>query len=369
MAGMEASQTMTGGPGAAGLGRQLTQTERNWLTTVLIVAGSLVVFGALYALEMQQGRWNPRLRLVYMPSETIMRLFGVSHVLIATLYLATSRQIRSWSRSLAVGALLAVGVGICFGYAGLQGMSPRIASAGFFLYFIVHDFRDQVYFYFEHGDAPAEGNQAVLTRLLFWTPLCLVLSLLVLAVVVTLLGAPGTRASQASLASLPPVVAGLLGFLLLFGFAGSLIHLRRLWKQSGEVSVRRHLRAHRAIYRVLGGSLLLVLIGWVTTGRSHVIVILHVTAWYVFILRQLRLRAADPAVSRPGRFTWQWLRTTPAGFNLLHLGSFAILFLAAGIWVYAFRSDPSLTPLWATLDVDNFRYWTLIHVTLSLRPR
>jgi len=346
--------------------RPITDTERNWYYSALILTGSIILFGAVYAIEMNQGRWNDHLRLVYQPSETVMRLFGVSHVLIATLYLLTSRRMRSLRSSLVLASTTALGVAVCFSFAGLGGISPRLASTAFFLYFIVHDFRDQVYFYFEHHDAPEQLNRDVVPRLLFWMPLCVVLTAFSLVALATAAGVPGTAEFHGMLASFPAGVSGGLGVLLL-ATAASLLRLQSLWRRSGEGALSGHLRRHRPIYTVFAGSLLLVLVGGFLTRHNHVIVILHVTAWYVFFLR--RLRRNPPPSPPPRRLSWQWLRTTPAGFNVLHLGTLLVLVTAAAVWVYGFRSDPDLIPLWVTLDVKNFQYWTLMHVTMSFYSR
>jgi hypothetical protein len=255
---------------------------------------------------------------------------------------------------------------VCFGFARLGGLSPLLASGAFFLYFIVHDFRDQVYFYFEHGDAPARLNRQVVPRLLFWMPLCVVLLSFSLVAVATAAGLPGTAELRPTLASFPLGAAGGLG-LLLAVTAAALLNLLRLWRRSGEGSLPGHFQRHRPIYTVFGGSLLLVLLGGLITRHNHVIVILHVTAWYVFYLRLLRRRPAP--LTAPPRYSWSWLRGTPTGFNVLHLGTLLVLLTTAAIWVYAFRSDPTLTLLWVTLDVENFQYWTLMHVTMSFYSR
>ncbi|HEY6066470.1 MAG TPA: hypothetical protein VIY96_09955, partial [Thermoanaerobaculia bacterium] len=104
-----------------------------------------------------------------------------------------------------------------------------------------------------------------------------------------------------------------------------------------------------------------------TVGRAHSIVILHVAAWYVFSLRMLR--RPGQAVPPPRRLNWAWMRSTPAGFNLLHVGSAALLVVAGLVWAFGLRNDPGALPFRLLLDRDNFAYWTIIHVTVSLAPR
>ncbi len=124
--------TVMTGPAPASRPRR-TETERNWIDSVAILVGSVIVASLVYAAEIHAGRWNAELRVIYTPSETVMRLFGISHVLIATLYLATSRSMRT-TRSWAIATLLAaLGVALSVGYWQLDGISPFLASLLFFL--------------------------------------------------------------------------------------------------------------------------------------------------------------------------------------------------------------------------------------------
>jgi hypothetical protein len=354
--------TMTG-PAPARRARW-TETERNWIDSVAILVGSVLLASLIYALEMHAGRWNAELRVIYTPSETVMRLFGVSHVLIATLYLATSRSMRT-ARSWAIAMLLAaLGVTISVGFWRLDGISPALASLLFFLYFGAHDFRDQVFFYFEHNDAPPGVDRRSFGAALFWMPLWALAVLGMLAAGATLLSVPGTARLRDMALALPPGWRWSPGLLVVGGFAVSSWQLARHWRLAGMGTLAAHLRANRPIHVVFAGTILLALLAALPGWGIQLIVILHVTAWYVFTVRQLRRRGDEPR-----RWSWSWLRTTPAGFRMLHLGTLALLTAAAAAWAYGFRSDPALLPLWVTLDVDNFAVWTLLHVTVSFRPR
>ena len=350
--------------GASGWGR--TRTERNWLTSMAILAGSVALAGAVYALEWNAGRWNGNLRFVYSPSETVMRLFGISHVLIATLYLLTSRGMRS-ARSVALfTGMLALGIGLCFGFARVNALSPAIASAFFILYFAAHDFRDQVFFYFEHGEAPADADRRRMGRVLYWVPMWLLLAIPSALAALTVAQAPGTARLREKALVLPVGWLWGLGLLLAAVFLWASVRLGQVWRAAGLGPFRSHVLANRPIYTVFAGTILIVLLGVFPAWNVKALVILHVTGWYVFTLRVLRQRPAKAAAPLG---TWQWLRATPAGFNVLHLGTLAIVAAALAVWVYGFAGDPGITPLWAALDVDHFPIWTLLHVTVSFRPR
>ena len=107
-------------------------------------------------MELDLGRWNPALRLVLNPAETSMRYLGFSHFLVAFLFLSTSKKMRTPRSWLEFSAALAVGAVLCLGYTQVRLWSPAVATILFFLYFLVHDFRDQVFFYFSNGDGSPE---------------------------------------------------------------------------------------------------------------------------------------------------------------------------------------------------------------------
>ena len=155
------------GPGR--MARPMTETERNWVFSTLLLIGCIALFGGLYAAEMQTGRWKESLRLVGHPAETTMRVLGISHFLVALFYTFTSRSMRSSGSRLSLGGMLLLGGVLCWGFAWLRAFSPLVASGFFIGYFLVHDFRDQVFFYFRNKDARPDDRQA-LAGVLFWSP-------------------------------------------------------------------------------------------------------------------------------------------------------------------------------------------------------
>jgi len=344
-----------------------TRTERYWLISAAIVCVSVAIAAVIHSYEVRSGLWDADLRFIHAPSETVMRLFGIAHFLIGTAFLLTSRGMRGARAWLHFGGMLGLGAALCFGFARLAGMSAPIASALFLLYFAAHDFRDQVFFYFEHGEAPAGATRADLGALLFWAPLWLLFGVGTTLIGATIAEVPGTSRLREMAAGLPSEWRWGLGLLVM----GVLAFIsRRLWQlraRLGPGSLGAHLRANRPIYAVFAGIFLAAACGALPGMSAQVIVILHVVSWYVFTIRRLRERPVAAAAPRAG--SWSWFRGTTTGFRTLHLGLVAILVVGAIVWAKGFGSDRTIVPLRLFLDQDFFAAWTLIHVTVSFRPR
>jgi hypothetical protein len=119
--------------------------------------------------------------------------------------------------------------------------------------------------------------------------------------------------------------------------------------------------------RVFAASFAIIALGLVLGLRSHTIILLHVSAWYVFTIRQLQKRPAPAPL--PARGSWAWIRATPGGFTFLHAGLAVLMVVAAGVWTYGFRQDPRLLGFKVFLDSKSFAYWTIVHVSVSFASR
>lgn len=344
--------------------RLLTETERNWFLAVALLLGSVGLFAAVYAVEFEAGRWNNALRLVREPAQAAMVYLGISHFLIALLYTATSRRMRSGRAWASFLGRLVLGGGLCAAYAVLLGPAPLLASALFVGYFLVHDFRDQVFFYFANGDAAAGPAGDRLVSLLTRTPLALLAGAVALIVSAAALGAPGTAVLQPLLAPLPPPLRLALGVVPPAMVAVAAAETARGWRRAGYRRIGEILRPHRPVAVVFLGTIAVLVAGHFLGWKAHSIVILHVAAWYVFTTRQLARRRSDP---RPTG--WRALRDTRWGFNVLHIGSAGLLVVAGVVWAYGFRNDAAIVPFAALLDIRNFPYWTILHVTASFGGR
>lgn len=322
--------------------RTLTATERNWLVSLGVVAGSLLFFAVIYAIEISIGRWNSDIRLVRNPAHAAMRYLGTAHFLVAFFYMLTSQQMRTAAMRarLALGVVLAIA--LCVVYARLQAILPVAAIAAFVGYFMVHDFRDQVYFFFANGDGPRDGDKRVRSAL-FGLPLLAVSVLLLTAAAAAAWLRPGAFEADALV-----VVSTI--FVIV-----AIAAVVRGWRSMS----RRDGTDYRPLIIVFTGTAAVLASSVALKWEGHVIVTLHVATWYVFTLHQLRARnvVAAGALDR--------LRNTAAGFNLLHVGTAVVLLVAGGIWAYAFRNDPSSRGFWLLLDRHNFYLWTIAHVTIS----
>jgi hypothetical protein len=342
---------------------RLTRSERNAWLSVSILAGCFAGFAAVWAVEMDLGRWTRDLRLVRSVSETTARYVAIAHFLLAILFLATARRMRAarpWAR---VAAFALLAAGLCVAWDGLRGRDEYLARLLFFVYFIAHDWRDQVFCYEANGDAPPSIRAPGAREALF---LAGFVPIAALAAALGAFNAAGLVGGSLGEGTLPPLLRGAFLFLpvpVLF----AALRLRALLRQEGMGTLASLVRAHRPLARIYALNLGVLLVGLVFTGQMYTIVVLHVTGWYVFTWRQLRERPAEaPAPRPPG---WRWMRSTPAGFTFLHAGLVALCLTGGVVWAYGFRNDPGLPAFAVVLGQAAFPLWTIGHVTVSFGSR
>lgn len=348
--------------------RGLTVTERNWLRALAIVVASILLFHGIEWLERTAGQPSREAGFVYHPAETPMRMVGLAHFLVAILFMSTSRAMQrpaSWGW---LAGLLALGAGLCWMFDDAGGVKAAIPKALFFTYFLVHEFRDQAFFYEANGDLPRGGDAARTRRDLLGIPLLALGVVLAVFSVGAGFRIGGARRYTDQLLgwapeSLVPVIGLLPLALVMLGFA----RWRAGIERHHEGGLRAFLRTHRPMLVVYGGILAVLLFDILVNRRAYAIVTLHVAAWYVFVLAgQARRPAPSPP---PQAFSWSWMRSTPAGFNTLHLGLLGLVMAAALVWAYGFGNDPALSAFHLVLGKDAFPYWTIMHVTVSWMPR
>lgn len=342
---------------------RLTRSERNAWASVAILAGCFAVFGAVWALEMEIGRWNREIRLVRSVSETTTRYVAIAHFLLALVFLATARRMRTarpWAR---VAVLAALAAALCVGWEGLRGRDEYLARLLFFAYFMAHDWRDQIFFCEANGDAPPAARTPGAREALFLAGFVPVAGL---AATLAALNAAGLVGGSLGDGTLPAFLRG--AFLLLpVPVLLAAVKLRRLLREEGMGPISSLVRAHRPLARIYALNLGVLLLGLALTGQMYTIVVLHVTGWFVFTWRQLRDRPVEPPAPRaPG---WRWMRSTPAGFTFLHAGLVVLCVVLGAVWAYAFRNDPGLPAFAAVLGISAFPLWTIFHVTVSFGSR
>lgn len=348
--------------------RPFTRTERNWLLAFAIVVASGVLFWALWFLEQGAGRTVREQAFVFHPIETPMRMVGLAHFLVAILFLTTSRAMARPSSWAWLAGLLLLGYVLCELFADAGGIKALLPRALFFVYFLLHEFRDQAFFYEANGDLPSGPDRARVKRDVLGLPLLalgLIGAVFMAGAGLRLGGA--RRYTETLLGWAPDALVPVLGLLPI----ALLVLATHLWRRAIERryagGVRAFLRTHRPMLLVYGGILGVLALDLLINRRAYAIVTLHVAAWYVFVLAGYARRPAPQP--RPAPMTWRWMRTTRAGFNTLHLGLLALVIAAALVWAYGYRNDAGLTAMNVLLSKDAFPYWTIMHVTVSWMPR
>ncbi len=345
------------------LPRRATVTERNWLRAAALVVGSILLFALIGWVEQAwTGRYKTE-RLVYHPVETSMRFLAIPHFLIAIMFTLSSRRLRRPGTAGRFLMLAAAGVGLCLLFREAGGREAFLAKTLFFLYFLVHEFRDEASFYVANGDAPSGVDPRRLSREVLLLPaLLLLLGATGYLLAVTLgIGRAGTHAT-AIFGDLPAAVRQVAGSLPLV--ATLLWGWHRFGRGGRSLA---YWRAHRPLVTVFVGILLLILLDLLLHGRVRALITLHVTAWYAFTLHQLARRPSPATPPRP--WSWTWVRTTPRGFSCLHIGLFLAVLLGAALWAYGFRNSPERTAFHLLLSRDAFPYWTIMHISLSFLPK
>lgn len=338
-----------------------TVTERNWLVSVGVVAGSVLAF---HGIALMEGYWAPAARLVRHPMETSMRCIALPHFIIAMLFTLSSRKMRTKTIRLRYFALFLIGAGLCLGHASLGGSAAAFPAALFLVYFLVHEFRDEAFFYVANGDAPPDTDTKWLQKRVLIGPAFGMAFFLAGVFGAGVLGMGKFKAYAGPLAEIPIGARLLVAALPLAVITLLAVFLVRRARRAGRGTL---IRRFPPLSRVVIGILVIVLLDSAIYQRTYAIVSLHVCAWFVFILHQFNNRPApDPM---PRRFTWTWMRTTKAGFVFLHVGLVLLVTAGAAVWAYQFENGRTPSLFWIALSREAFPYWTIIHITTSFLPR
>jgi len=353
--------------------RPITATERRVLWSVAATIGIVVLFTAIGSLERRLATdVEHGARFVWNASETSARLLTVAHTIVATLFLLTSRRLRTPRAAALLAGLALLSVGLCLGFATLLEVAAPLAAALFYAYFLVHEMRDEASLWRATEESGPPGTGALPPR---WAagPLALLFALAVagaFAVGATVGTGRATRYAP-FLADASPTAraAATLGLLSALGLLARLV-LRRL-ARSDPGGLRGALSRVRPLAVVYAVGYLVLLVGMALTGRLYGIVVLHVCVWYGFVARRLASderegRGPDP---RPRVASWAWFRTTAAGFHALHLGVVFGLIAVAAAWALGSGNDADVPIVPLLVSRTAFPFWTITHVTLSWFPR
>lgn len=304
-------------------------------------------------------------RFVANPAELASRVFGFSHYVVGLIFLISSRKMRRLQGWAWFTGLLGVGIVISLFFYNFGGRANPILVIFYFLFFMVHGFRDVVFFY-----KPATtdvGLETTRSWILGLLQVCLLVGLMYLLVPAyffyrSLRPKTYWPELQNQIDALMPYLKAVLAFAwILFPLCIVLIshHLRRF--PDGR---RGFISDNRPILLVLSYSVLIILLSpllgvWI----YNLLILSHFVGWYFYASRRL---STIPKQAEPSQGLWKWFRGSTAGFQRLHLGAAAI-FLIVIFVNYFFLPDTGVV---ATLFSANaFYYWTVIHVSVSFAPR
>jgi hypothetical protein len=338
-----------------------TTTVKQFGKALAVALAALLAGCGLYGLEKYAFRSEER--FIQNPADVMMRAFAIAHFLVGMLYLFTSPRIRNRGALTRVGIATLAGLGICWLFAQFDSTRNPFLVMFFYGYFLVHEIRDETQIYQAYGDGPgsAAEHQAILRTLS--GAVCLgMMAVLAIAYVTHIeITAKRTALERAPEWLVPGAIS-----LVLAASVFMLWRLRALARQAGS-SLRGVLTAHMPLLLVFGGILGVLLLGspFGSTGLN-LIILVHVTAWLVFVHYQLAKKPATPPLPPLARGSWGglwgWLRGTPTGFLVLHLGVMAVILILMAVRVHVWQRVGFVSELLAS---KTFTYWGLMHISMS----
>jgi hypothetical protein len=350
-----------------------TRTVRGFTCTVLV---SMLLVGGLSLLMPLEAALFGSSEIGRKPFSSAMQVVGLPHILIGFLFMVTSARMRNTRSRLSIGLALLAGAGLCwvFHLSGGPDASPQIPMAFVGLYFLVHAYRDEWFFYYRYGEEGPRTDRRHLPLLLLGL-LCTLLALAWSWAVVV--GIDQSRSMRhlfdpRGLGDLQRLALWALPFAIFCALAWLCLSmaLARSGRSLGEL-----LSQDRPLWLVYFGVLLVILVCSPLGGKLYIAVLLHVVGWWIFAsvtIAQMSRKAASAAAPIPAPVPTigllSWMRTTQRGFQTLH-GVLALVTL--GLLLLYFHVQPSMQGTgWSwVLERDAFYYWTVMHVTVSFVPK
>jgi len=360
---------------------RLTLTERNFLKSLVYTAAIVFVFYCGFLLEREILNRSPAaIRFIPQAAEAAMRYVGIPHVIIGFLFMTSSPRNRTWRKRSWLAGLFMVGIALCTGYYVGGGKTNLILYTGVYLYFLVHELRDEANFVFILGDAPPPSDRAAMQGLVTWMTGLIVVSMIVLGVAPASFGvfheklsAPGSALAGGALVNSVWIRGALpLGLKLLIALAPMVLLggayvavLRRSARRLGFSGAGQLMSTYHTMFRIMFGVAGVLGLALIVTQRAYPLALFHFVAWYVFASYQFDRN--PPKQDPTGR--WLWMRTTVSGFKTLHIGLVLALMAVGLYWTLAL--DPTDTSSWLTklIAPAAFPYWTVMHITISFIPK
>ncbi len=304
-------------------------------------------------------------RFIPNPAEFTSRVFGFSHHLVGLMFLMSStkmRKLRGWAWLV---GLLAVSSVISIFFYKFGGRLNPVMVILYFLFFMVHGYRDMVLFY-----KPATEDaclERLRSRILALIQVCLLIFLMNVLVPAyffyrSLKPRSYSPELKAQIDTLLPYLEGVLSLSWLL-MPISLIRIWRLLRQFPE-GARGFWKDNRPVLLVLLYTSLIILASpllgaWI----FNLLILSHFVGWYFYASRRL---AGLPRQSTREDGLWRWFRGSVAGFQRLHLGTAAIILVLIFINYLLLSGTGIINTLFSA---NAFYYWTVIHVTISFAPR
>jgi hypothetical protein len=303
------------------------------------------------------------------PAEISMRIFGLPHFMVGLFFMLTAKRMRTPSGWAWFFGLLAMGIFFAYVFGRCGGHRNPVMLIAFYFYFLIHGFRDEAFFYRSYGDCPAvDSKQTARVLLLLQVMLISLLFAFLMPTYLEFLNIKNKLPANDPIlnaffpASIPFMKKFLTYLLPVMG-----VNVILSWRLA-----RGYPGGWRAIWRDHHPLLMVFLIstgivlGTLLVGpwTFNYVVLVHFVGWYLFAIRKLETVPPDKRAS--ANHPLAWMRTSVAGFRVLHLGLAVLVTVLIAISVYVFKNKSWMDIL---IGGPSFYYWTVIHVSLSFYPR
>jgi hypothetical protein len=345
----------------------LNLTMKNFVRSGGYALVILLVFWCAYLFERNVLNRHPMgIRFIREGSEAAMRYITIPHIIIGFLFMVSSPKNQTRTKRMWVAGLFLAGVALCMIYGMNGGKANTLLYASVYLYFLVHELRDEAMFYTVLGDAAPIADKTVFQKLIRSMVALIVLSVAAVVWSVVPFGALDKKLATSVAQFLG---SQSLGVKLLLSLAPSIAlaaayrwTFMRYSARLGYSGPREMMGAHSTLFKLMFAVPGVLFAGLVLTQRPYMIILFHVVAWYVFALYQFKKYPPR----NPIKGLWSWMRATPNGFRTLHIGLVIGLMMTGLVWTLWLGQTNYLYWL---LAPDAFLYWTIMHITVSFVPR
>jgi hypothetical protein len=335
----------------------------DWLNVLKWCLIPILAFAVYWAIEKYFLQFSPR--LVPNPAEFPTRFFGFSHYFVGSIFLLTSKRMRRIEGWVWLIALLGIGVLISVFFSHFGGERNPIMVIFYFLFFMIHGYRDMVFFYQPTLDDPISERLRSQILVLAQAALILILFYFLVPAYLLFLELKPRRYPpelQAQIDALKPFLQIALNWtwvILLASLVGLWHRVQRFpggWKEVWS--------SNRAVFLVLLYTSLIILASpLVGPWTFNLLILSHFVGWYFYASRRMRTM---PKQTTRADGLWRWFRGSVVGFQRLHLGAAAVFLVAIIINHFVLEGTGILNTL---VSSRAFFYWTIIHVTISFAPK